>query len=134
MRDRMGPSAPGLWPSLWIVSLLNGDAIRREFGIAARDQALGQLCEAFKSVAAPGDYVGSLTGNELAMLMLATDEAARAGRRQALFAAVAARPFLAGARRMDLEVACGVAPLAPGCDVEQTIAAADANLMAAIGD
>lgn len=130
VRDRIaGVAEP---PSLFVVSLINGDAIRREFGIAARDQALGQLCDALKSIVAPGDFAGSLTGNELALLAFAADDAARLALKDALAHAVAERPFVSGARRIELEVACGFAVVAPGSDIEALIAAADANLMAGI--
>lgn len=130
VRDRLSgfPAAPGLL----VVSLINGDAIRRDFGIAARDQALGNLCEALRTVVAPGDFVGSLTGNELAALVFAADEAARLALRDALVRATADRPFVSGARRVELVIACGFAAIAPGRDVEGLIAAADANLMADI--
>jgi GGDEF domain-containing protein len=119
-------------PSLFVISLINGDAIRHEFGIAARDKALGLLCDALRAVVAPGDFVGSLTGNELAALAFVADEASRAALRAALARAVAERPFVAGARRVDLDVAVGLAVLSAGSDVDGLIAAADANLMAGI--
>ena len=130
VRDRL--AGVPVAPSLFIVSLLNGDAIRREFGIAARDQALGQLCDAIKAVVAPGDFLGSLTGNELALLAFVADDAGRRALKDAFVGAVRDRPFVAGGRRIDLEVACGFAVLAPGSDVERLIAAADADLMAGI--
>lgn len=119
-------------PSLLMVSLVNGDAIRREFGIAARDKALGLLCDALRASVAPGDFVGSLTGSELAALVFVADEAGREKLRDALARAVADRPFPAAARRVDLEVAVGFASLSAGGDVDDLIAAADANLMAGL--
>jgi GGDEF domain-containing protein len=116
VRDRLAglPAAP----SLLIVSLINGDAIRREFGITARDQALGKLCDALRAVVAPGDFVGSLTGNELAALVFAPDDAGLLALRDALVRAAAERPFVSGARQKALEVACGFAVLTPGNDVK----------------
>jgi GGDEF domain-containing protein len=121
-------------PSLFIVSLINGDAIRRAFGIAARDQALGRLCDALRAVVAPGDFVGSLTGNELAALVFVADDAGRLALRDAFVRAAADHPFVSGTRQINLEVACGFAVMTPGSDVEGLIAAADANLMAGIRD
>lgn len=126
------PVAPGLF----LVSLLNGDAIRREFGIAARDKALAHLCAALRAILQPDDILGSLTGNELAALVFAAD-AGSCARHDALAQAVAERPYFVGERRIELNVACGFASLAAGIagprsDVEAVIAAADADLMIGI--
>ena len=126
-------------PSLFLVSLLNGDAIRREFGIAARDKALVHLCAALRAILQSDDILGSLTGNDLAALVFVAADAGVRARHGALVQAVAERPFFWGERRLELNVACGFAALAPGSagpgtDVESVIAAADADLTAGIRD
>ena len=126
-------------PSLFLVSLLNGDAIRREFGIAARDKALVHLCAALRAILQSDDILGSLTGNDLAALVFVAADAGDRARHGALVQAVADRPFFWGERRLELNVACGFAALAPGSagpgtDVESVIAAADADLTAGIRD
>ncbi|MBM3566215.1 MAG: GGDEF domain-containing protein, partial [Alphaproteobacteria bacterium] len=55
-------------PAILIVALLNGDAIRRAFGLAARDRALACLCKIVRATLGPNDILGSLTGNDLAAL------------------------------------------------------------------
>lgn len=124
-------------PSLFLVSLLNGDAIRREFGINARDKALGHLCAALRAILQPDDILGSLTGNDLAALVFIAADAELRARPGALVQAVAERPFFFGDRRLELNVACGFASLAPGsagprADVESVVAAADADLTTGI--
>ena len=124
-------------PSLFLVSLLNGDAIRREFGIVARDRALVHLCAALRETLQADDIVGSLTGNDMAALVFVAADAGLRARGAALVRAIAERPFFWGERRLELSVATGFAALAPGIagprsDVDSAIAAADADLTAGI--
>ena len=124
-------------PSLFLVSLLNGDAIRREFGIVARDKALVHLCAALRGVLQPDDILGSLTGNDMAALVFVAADAGLRARGAALVQAIAERPFFWGERRLELSVATGFAALVPGIagprpDVESVITAADADLTAGI--
>ncbi|MEK7244956.1 MAG: hypothetical protein AAB223_02940 [Pseudomonadota bacterium] len=128
-------------PSLFLVSLLNGDTVRREFGINARDKALGHLCTALREILQADDILGSLTGNDLAALVFINVDAGLRDRGAALVQAIAERPFFWGERRLELSVACGFAGLAPapgiagpGADVERVIAAADADLTAGLRD
>lgn len=116
-------------PGLLIVSLLNGDAIRRAWGLAARDQALRHLCEAVRATLHPSDILGSLTGNDLALLMFIENEAIVHERAEALIQAVAERPFLVGERRIDCIVGCGTTVLSRSMDVDGAIAAADDDLI-----
>lgn len=125
--DRL-PSAP----SLFLVSLLNGDTIRREFGIKARDQALDHLCAALRSILRPGDILGSLTGNDLAALVFVEADAVLHVHPGALDQALAERPFLVGSRRLELNVASGLALVAWGMDLDGVIAAADTDLTSRI--
>jgi GGDEF domain-containing protein len=124
-------------PSLFLVSLLNGDAIRREFGIEARDKALVHLCAALRATLRPDDILGSLTGNDMAALVFAAGDEGSQALSAALVRAIAERPFFWGERRLELSVATGFAALAQGMsspkpDVESVIAAADADLTAGI--
>ncbi len=125
--DRL-PSAP----SLFLVSLLNGDNIRREFGIKARDQALDHLCAALRSILRPDDILGSLTGNDLAVLVFVDVDAVLHVHHGALVQALAERPFSVGPQKLELTVASGIAPVMPGMGLESLIAAADADLTSKI--
>ncbi len=115
---------------LLVVSLLNGDAIRRDFGIAIRDQALRHFCETVRAALHPNDILGSLTGNDLAILTVVEAEGAMQARVGALIGAAAENPFRFGERRIEIAVGCGAAILTRGMDVENAVAAADADLIA----
>ena len=117
---------------LLIVTLLNGDAIRRDFGLAVRDQALRHLCETVRAALRPNDILGSLTGNDLAILTLIEEAGAMQTRAGALAGLTAERPFLSGERRIDLAVGCGAAVLTQTMTVENAVAAADADLIASL--
>ena len=117
---------------LLIVTVLNGDAIRRDFGLAVRDGALRHVCDAVRAALHPNDILGSLTGNDLAILTFVGDAEEVRTHAGALVGAVAGKPFLRDERRVDLVVGCGAAMLGSGMDVERAIAAADAALVASL--
>lgn len=112
-------------PALILVHLANGDDIRRAHGLAVLDQALRLTCDVLGSDSHQAMVMGSLGGNDFAMVVL--EDGIEGARRKAgeLEAALRATHTAQG---LFLEARTGVALLEPGMTAEAAITAADRNL------
>ena len=112
-------------PALILIHLANGDDIRRAHGIAVLDQALCLTCDVLGSDSHQAMVMGSLGGNDFAMVVL--EDGLEGARRKAgeIEAALRATHTTQG---LFLEARTGVAMLEPGMTGGAAIAAADRNL------
>lgn len=121
-------------PILVCLSVTNLGAIRHDHGLAARDAALAHFCTALKGALRPDDVLGSLGGGDFVALLVVAADAVAHEHAKALIAAVQDRPFDWQGCRLDLDVACGLAVLAPGTTANAAIARADADLCATLAE
>lgn len=114
--------------SLLVLSVLNADSIRQRYGLAARDRVLAHVVDVVKGALHPTDIVGSLGGHDFGIVLIVAGEALARERARHLEEAIAGRPLEWHNQPLRLEVACGIAALAPGMDPDAALAAADQDL------
>jgi len=112
-------------PGLFLLHLNNGGKIRRELGRGALDQALEKTCSVIADSLDQNDLVGSLGGNDFAVLLLSPTPEVLEERLEQLQQALQQEPFLWHHRKYNLDVSLGGGVLQSGQSAENAVAFAD---------
>lgn len=115
-------------PALVALHVGGGDAIRRRAGRAVLDGALAQVCSRLMSAAHATDVIGSLGGNDFAVIVLSNGEQ-MAEKAQRLTAAAGEGGFSWQGAKFDLDLKSGYTVMAAGDTAETALENADRNLL-----
>lgn len=114
---------------LLCLHVANGEEVRRRHGRQVLDRSLGHFCDILVGEVHPTDILGSLGGNDFAVILLVGDAATATAKGEAITEAVRTRPLRWRKRNIPLEVVTGIRVLEAGVSPEVALAEADRDLM-----
>lgn len=116
-------------PSLAILHVANADEVRRRHGRDALDRFLVHAAQTIESALMPTDVLGSLGGNDFAIILLGADDRIAHERVAAIAAAVSETPFHGLGAPIAVELKTGAAELRKGMSDDAAIRDADRDLV-----
>jgi len=115
-------------PTVIVMHLVGTEAVRMKAGRAALDRMLGEVCGIFSGLLQPADILGSLGGNDFAVIVLSADETSASSVASRLRRGISSYKFNWGRQTFHLDMVSGTRLLSVGTDAEAALDAADQDL------
>lgn len=115
--------------SLILIHMANADAIRRQRGTKAYHHFMDHVCRVLLSTLHPTDQIGSLGGNDFAILLMLGDDATAEQFCQTITESFNNQPCLWAGEDLPVAVLVGHAPITQGKSPETVMAEADSKLL-----
>lgn len=116
-------------PSIALLHVSNAEEVRRRHGRDALDRYLAHIANGISRTLQPTDVLGSLGGNDFAMILLGAGAQMARDRAAGIVKSVAATPFAEAGETIAPKVVTGIAELSAGSSSEASIRAADRDLL-----